>query len=63
MLRYSQGSQVRGFTITGMGYQSRWNSTDQILERLVASGELSRFGSMNTRRRQVTGHQPVGKVV
>lgn len=48
VLRYSQGSQVRGFTITGMAYQSRWNSTDQIPERLVDSGELSRFGSMNT---------------
>ncbi len=48
VLRYSQGSQARGFTITGMAYQSRWNSTDQIPERLVDSGELSRFGSMNT---------------
>ncbi|NDZ12767.1 TonB-dependent receptor [Variovorax sp. WS11] len=48
VLRYWQGSPVRGISITGMAYQSRWNSTDQIPERLVDSGELSRFGSLNT---------------
>ncbi|WP_281078373.1 TonB-dependent receptor plug domain-containing protein, partial [Variovorax paradoxus] len=48
VLRYSQGSPVRGLSITAMAYQSRWNSTDQIPERLVDSGELSRFGSLNT---------------
>ena len=47
VLRYSQGSPNRGFSLTGMAYQSRWTATDQVPERLVASGQLSRFGSLN----------------
>ncbi|MET3496309.1 TonB-dependent receptor [Variovorax boronicumulans] len=47
VLRYSQGSPTRGFSITGMAYKSRWTSTDQVPERLIDSGQLSRFGSLN----------------
>ncbi|WPB56259.1 TonB-dependent receptor [Xylophilus sp. GOD-11R] len=47
VLRYSQGSQARGFALTAMAYRSRWTSTDQIPQRLVDSGELGRFGSLN----------------
>ncbi|MFT3813566.1 MAG: TonB-dependent receptor [Acidovorax sp.] len=47
VLRYAQGSSQRGFSITGMAYQSRWTATDQIPERLIDSGELSRFGSLD----------------
>ncbi|WP_256856717.1 TonB-dependent receptor [Variovorax sp. KK3] len=47
VLRYSQGSPTRGFSITGMAYKSRWTSTDQVPERLIDSGELPRFGSLN----------------
>ncbi|ADU38770.1 TonB-dependent receptor [Variovorax paradoxus] len=45
--RYSQGSPTRGFSVTGMAYKSRWTSTDQVPERLIDSGQLSRFGSLN----------------
>ena len=61
VVRYSQGTPARGFSLTGMAYQSRWNSTDQVPERLIDSGELSRFGSMNptdggrTRRLSLSG--------
>jgi len=61
VLRYSQGSPTRGFSLTGMAYRSRWTSTDQVPERLIASGELSRFGSLNptdggrTRRLSLSG--------
>ncbi|WP_017757431.1 TonB-dependent receptor [Pseudacidovorax intermedius] len=47
VLRYSQGSASRGLSVTAMAYQSRWTSTDQIPQRLLDSGELSRFGSLN----------------
>jgi hypothetical protein len=30
-----------------MAYKSRWTSTDQVPERLIDSGQLSRFGSLN----------------
>ncbi|MDM0022878.1 TonB-dependent receptor [Variovorax saccharolyticus] len=47
VLRYSQGTPTRGFSLTGMAYKARWNATDQVPERLIASGELPRFGSLN----------------
>lgn len=47
VLRYSQGSPTRGFSLTGMAYKSRWTATDQVPQRLIDSGELSRFGSLN----------------
>ena len=61
VVRYSQGSPVRGFSVTGMAYRSRWNATDQVPERLIDSGELPRFGSLNptdggsTRRLSLSG--------
>jgi hypothetical protein len=45
--RYSQGSPTRGFSLTGMAYKSRWIATDQVPGRLIDSGELSHFGSLN----------------
>jgi len=47
VLRYSQGSQTRGLSVTAMAYKSQWTSTDQVPERLIDSGELPRFGSLN----------------
>jgi hypothetical protein len=47
VLRYSQGSPTRGFSLTGMAYKSRWTATDQVPERLIDSAALSRFGSLN----------------
>jgi outer membrane receptor protein involved in Fe transport len=47
LARYSQGSPTRGFSLTGMAYKSRWTATDQVPGRLIDSGELSRFGSLN----------------
>jgi len=61
VLRYSQGSQVRGFSLTGMAYKSDWNATDQIPQRLVDSGDLGRYGSLDptdggsTRRLSLSG--------
>jgi hypothetical protein len=44
VLRYTRGDQRGGFNITAMGYDARWNATDQIPERAVRRGALSRFG-------------------
>ena len=43
VLRYSQGDRANGWNVTGMGYTARWNATDQIPLRAVASGQLGRF--------------------
>ena len=61
VLRFSKGTPQRGWRVTGMAYNSHWTSTDQIPERLVNDGSLSRFGSLNptdggrTRRLSLSG--------
>jgi outer membrane receptor protein involved in Fe transport len=47
VLRYAQGDDKNGFTVTGMAYASRWNSTDQIPLRGVDAGQLDRFGAVD----------------
>ncbi len=44
LVRYSQGSATSGLSVTGLFYQADWNSSDQIPERAVDEGALSRFG-------------------
>jgi len=45
--RYSQGTADDGFTVTGMAYANKWNSTDQVPLRAITSGELDRFGEID----------------
>ncbi len=45
--RYSQGTALDGFSVTGMAYAAKWTATNQIPERAVVSGALDRFGSLN----------------
>ena len=47
MLRYAHGDDKNGFTLTGMAYASRWNSTDQIPLRAVDAGRIDRFGAVD----------------
>ena len=47
VLRYSQGDNRNGFSVTGMGYWGDWESTDQVAERAIASGMISRFGFLD----------------
>ncbi len=47
LIRYDNGASELGLSVTAMGYDGRWNSTDQIPERAVASGEVSRFGAID----------------
>lgn len=44
VLRYSRGGQHGGWSVTAMGYDADWSSTDQIPLRAVRNGTLSRFG-------------------
>ncbi len=44
LVRYSQGTASDGFTVTGMAYSNKWNSTDQVPLRAITSGQLDRFG-------------------
>jgi len=47
VLRYSQGSRNNGFSLTGMAYQGKWTSTDQIALRAIDSGQVGRFGTLD----------------
>lgn len=42
-VRYAVGDGERGLTLSALGYDAEWLSTDQIPRRLVESGELDRF--------------------
>jgi outer membrane receptor protein involved in Fe transport len=50
LVKYSRGETERGFAVTAMGYDGRWDSTDQIPERAVGGDCatipfcISRFG-------------------
>lgn len=47
VMRYSQGTALDGFSITGMAYTNRWNATDQVAQRAVSSGLVDRFGTLD----------------
>ena len=38
VLRYSEGDRRNGWSVTAMGYDGRWNATDQIPRRAVEDG-------------------------
>jgi len=44
MLRYSQGTALDGLSVTGMAYSNRWNSTDQVPQRAIISGQIGLYG-------------------
>lgn len=45
LVRYTQGTALDGFSITGMAYSNRWNSTDQVPQRALSSGQLGLYGA------------------
>jgi hypothetical protein len=47
VLRYSQGDANNGFSVSGMAYSNRWNSTDQVPLRAVNSGQIGLYGALD----------------
>jgi len=47
VLRFSQGTNADGYTVSLMGYAGKWNATDQIPQRAVDDGTISRFGAID----------------
>ena len=45
LVRYTQGTALDGFSITGMAYSNRWNSTDQVPQRAITSGQIGLYGA------------------
>jgi outer membrane receptor protein involved in Fe transport len=47
VVRYTSGTADDGISITGMAYNNRWTSTDQIARRAVDEGLISRWGTLD----------------
>jgi hypothetical protein len=47
VLRYSEGTEANGFSVTGMAYTNSWHSTDQIPLRAVTQGSIGRSGGID----------------
>ncbi|BCM89328.1 hypothetical protein IAD21_01174 [Abditibacteriota bacterium] len=47
VLRFNRGTATRGVSVTGLAYNGKWNSSDQIPLRTVDSGLISRFGNID----------------
>ena len=47
LLRHSTGPASDSHTLTAMGYQARWNATDQIPQRAVEAGRIGRYGAID----------------
>lgn len=47
VLRYSQGDAQNRFNVTAMAYRGLWSATDQIPQRAVNSGLLSRLDTLD----------------
>ena len=46
--RYTWDRGLSNFSVLGMAYHNRWNASDQIPRRAVASGLISRFGYVDS---------------
>ena len=47
VLRYSRGTAQSGFNLTAMAYQADWKSTDQVPQRALDTGLISRYDTMD----------------
>ena len=47
LARYSGGTAERGLSVTAIGYDGRWNSTDQVPQRAVDAGLVPRYGAID----------------
>ena len=47
VLRYSRGTAQSGLSLTGLLYDASWDSTDQVPERAIDAGAITRFGNID----------------
>jgi hypothetical protein len=55
VLRYSVGDKVKGLEVTAMGYENDWRSTDQVPDRAIADGLITRYGEIDSTDRGTSG--------
>jgi len=47
IVRFHRGDAASGFTLTAMGYDGNWSSSDQIPQRAVDEGRIDRLGTLD----------------
>ena len=47
LMKYSGGDRELGYSLVAMGYDAHWQASDQIPQRAVAAGLISRFGNID----------------
>lgn len=47
LVKLSQGTTNHGWSLSFTGYHATWNATDQVPERAIASGLISRWGNID----------------
>lgn len=47
LLRLSEGTVANGWSMDGILYDARWNSTDQVPLELIESGQLGRYSALD----------------
>jgi len=47
VVRFSKSVGHNDFSLTAMGYHGKWNSTDQVPQRALDAGLISRFGAID----------------
>jgi outer membrane receptor protein involved in Fe transport len=47
VIKFSRGTAEAGYSVTGMGYDGSWDSTDQVPQRAVDAGLIPRFGHVD----------------
>jgi outer membrane receptor protein involved in Fe transport len=45
LMRYTRGTALDGFSITGMSYSNKWSSTDQVPLRAITTDQIGLYGS------------------
>jgi len=47
VLRLSDGTAAKGFSLTAMAYAASWTATEHVPERAISSGEIGRYGALS----------------
>lgn len=47
LLRYSRGTEDNGWSLAAMSYRAQWTATDQLPQRAIDAGLISRFGNLD----------------
>ena len=47
LMTYSEGDAAAGYSVTARAYKGKWDSTDQIAESAVSSGQIPFFGALD----------------